>query len=174
MSLNSSPLSTSASQSSSRSQAADHGSDSSTGRQLPSSTWGNDTGPAADTHPTPPDTQDTINLSQAALRAVAENMQSTPIRPNTNLSPPVIDINTVLTSSTAELARNNPMLLSILDMFPEIDTKVVQSIYTNQFRAENLLDLEASFTYQKKRPQFYSLGTGEYCHGCDERRAVVE
>ncbi|KAF8536699.1 hypothetical protein BDD12DRAFT_807556 [Trichophaea hybrida] len=53
------------------------------------------------------------------------------------------------------------MLLSIQDMFPAIDTAVVQSIYTNKFRAENLLKVEASFTYKKKRPQFYSFGTGE-------------
>jgi hypothetical protein len=42
-----------------------------------------------------------------------------------------------------------------------LDTAVVQSIYTNKFQAANLLKLEASFTYKKKCPQFYSFGTGE-------------
>ncbi|KAF8248647.1 hypothetical protein K440DRAFT_678852 [Wilcoxina mikolae CBS 423.85] len=183
ISSNSSPLSTPTSQSSSQSQVSDHG--NSTGRQLRSSTRSNDTGPAASIHPTPPDTQDTICLSQAALRAATEHMQPTPNPPNSNPNPPDFDINTVLraltaafeaqrgpdpantsnttasTSTTAELPGNDPMLLSIQDMFPAIDMAVVQSIYTNKFRAENLLKLEASFTYKKKRPQFYSFGGGE-------------
>jgi hypothetical protein len=53
------------------------------------------------------------------------------------------------------------MLLSIQEIFPALDTAVVQSIYTKTFQAANLLKLEASFTYRKKRPQFDSFGTGE-------------
>ena len=53
------------------------------------------------------------------------------------------------------------MLLSIQEIFPALDTAVVQSIYTNKFQAANFLKLEDSFTYKKKRPQFYSFGTGE-------------
>jgi len=53
------------------------------------------------------------------------------------------------------------MLQSIQEIFPALDTAVVQSIYTNKFQAANILKLEASFTYKKKRPQFYSFGTGE-------------
>ncbi|KAF8533167.1 hypothetical protein BDD12DRAFT_900167 [Trichophaea hybrida] len=187
ISSNSIPLSTQASQSSSRSRAADQGNGSSTSRQLRSSTRGNDTGPAADSHPTPPSTQDTSHLSQAAQRETAENIHATLDHLNQNPIPPNIDINTVLraltaaleshrgpgstnitstiaassTSTAAELPGNDPMLLSIQDMFPAIDTAVVQSIFTNKFRAENLLKLEASFTYKKKRPQFYSFGAGD-------------
>ncbi|KAF8536384.1 hypothetical protein BDD12DRAFT_807835 [Trichophaea hybrida] len=196
MSLNSSPLSTPTSQSSSQNQATDDGSGSGTGRQLSSNSRGNDTGPASGLHPTPPNTQDTIRLSQAALRAATANTQPTPTRPNPNpnpnptltttITPADIDINTILRALTAalevdrgpgptntaststpsvdtatELPGNDPMLLSIQDMFPAIDTAVVQSIYTNKFRAENLLKLEAWFTYIKERPQFYSFGTGE-------------
>ncbi|KAF8538318.1 hypothetical protein BDD12DRAFT_885480 [Trichophaea hybrida] len=187
MSLNSTPLSTPASQSSSRSRAAGQGNGSSTSRQLRSSTRGNDTGPAAGIHPTPPSTQDTSHLSQAAQRETAENIQTTLDDLNPNPNPPNIDINTVLraltaaieshrgpgptnitntiaassTSTAAELPGNDPMILSIQDMFPAIDTAVIQSIYTKRFRAENLLKLEASFTYKKKRPQFYSFGAGD-------------
>jgi len=53
------------------------------------------------------------------------------------------------------------MVLSIQEIFPALDTAVVQSIYTNKFQAANLLKLEASFTYKKTRPQSYSFGTGE-------------
>jgi hypothetical protein len=42
-----------------------------------------------------------------------------------------------------------------------LDTAVVQSIYTNKFQAANLLKLEASFTFKKKLPQFYSFGREE-------------
>jgi hypothetical protein len=49
------------------------------------------------------------------------------------------------------------MLLSIQEIFPALDTAVVQSIYTNKFQAANLLKLEASFTYKKK------LGRGGEC-----------
>ncbi|KAF8532864.1 hypothetical protein BDD12DRAFT_949988 [Trichophaea hybrida] len=186
MSSNSTPLSTPASQSSSRSRAADQGNGSSTSRQLRSSTRGNDTGPAAGIHPTPPSTQDTSHLSQAAQRETAENIQATLDHLNPNPIPPNID-NTVLraltaalesyrgpgptnitstiatssTSTAAKLPGNDPMLLSIQDMFPAIDTAVVQSIYPHKFGAENLLKLEASFTYKKKRQQFYSFGDGD-------------
>jgi hypothetical protein len=53
------------------------------------------------------------------------------------------------------------MLLSIQEIFPALDTAVVQSIYTNKFHAANLLKLEASLTYKMKCQQFYSFGTGE-------------
>jgi len=66
-----------------------------------------------------------------------------------------------ITGTIAELPGNDPMLLSIKEIFPALDTAVVQSIYTNKFQAAYLLKLEASFTYKKKRPQFYSFGTGE-------------
>jgi hypothetical protein len=65
------------------------------------------------------------------------------------------------TGAISELPGNDPMLLSIQEIFPALDTAVVQFIYTNKFQATNLLKLEASFTYKKKRPQFYSFGTGE-------------
>jgi hypothetical protein len=68
---------------------------------------------------------------------------------------------TTITGTIAELPGNDPMLLSIQEIFPALDTAVVQSIYTYKFQAANLLKLEASFTYKKKRPQFYSFGTGE-------------
>jgi len=61
----------------------------------------------------------------------------------------------------AELPGNDPMLLSIQEIFPALDTAVVQSIYTNKFQGANLLKLEASFTYNKKHPQFDSFGMGE-------------
>ncbi|KAF8542397.1 hypothetical protein BDD12DRAFT_876503 [Trichophaea hybrida] len=77
MSLNSSSLSFPTSQSSSRSQATDNNSGSSTGCQLRSSTGGNDTGRASGFHPTLPDTPDTIHLSQAALWAAIETTQPT-------------------------------------------------------------------------------------------------
>jgi len=56
------------------------------------------------------------------------------------------------------------MLLSIQDIFPALDTPVVQSIYRNKFQAANLLKLEASFTSKKKLPKFYPFGTGEASH----------
>jgi hypothetical protein len=65
------------------------------------------------------------------------------------------------TDSIAQLPGNDPMLLSIQQIFPAFDTAVVQSIYTNKLQAANLLKLEASFTYEKKCPQFYSFGMGE-------------
>ena len=176
------------SQSSNGSQASDPGSSSGTGRQLRSSTRGHDTAPASqqtqgDSQATPPNTQDTIHLAQD--RATAPSTQSGPSGQNT----PDVDINVVLraltaaleaqrgpgpaatpstkgiattgTGAIAELPGNDPMLLSIQEIFPALDTAVVQSIYTNKFQAANLLKLEASFTYKKKRPQFYSFGTGE-------------
>jgi hypothetical protein len=68
---------------------------------------------------------------------------------------------TTTTGTIAELPGNDPMLLSIQEIFPALDTAIVQSIYTNKFQAANFLKLEDSFTYKKKRPQFYSFGTGE-------------
>ncbi|KAF8540604.1 hypothetical protein BDD12DRAFT_880217 [Trichophaea hybrida] len=151
MSSKSTPLSTPASQSSSQSRAADQGNGSSTCRQLRSSTCGNDTGPAAGIHPTPPTTQDTSDLSQAAQRETAENIQATLDHLNPTPIPPNINIHTVLraltdaleshrrlgpinttstiaassTSTAAELPGNDPMLLPIQHMFPAIDTAVV-------------------------------------------------
>jgi hypothetical protein len=58
------------------------------------------------------------------------------------------------TSAIAELPGNDPILLSIKEIFPALDTAVVQSIYTNKFQTANLLSLEASFTYKMKDPQF--------------------
>jgi hypothetical protein len=55
------------------------------------------------------------------------------------------------------------MLLSIQEIFPALDTAVMQSRYTNKFQAANILKLEASFTYKKIRPQLYSFRTGEAC-----------
>jgi hypothetical protein len=48
--------------------------------------------------------------------------------------------------SIAELPGTDPMLLSIQEIFPALDTAVVQSIYTNKFRAVNFLKLEGLFT----------------------------
>jgi hypothetical protein len=70
-------------------------------------------------------------------------------------------IATTGTGAIAELPGNDPMLLSTKEIFPALDPAVVQSIYTNKFQAANHLKLEASFTYKKKHPQFYSFGTGE-------------
>jgi len=56
-------------------------------------------------------------------------------------------ITTTGTGAIAELPGNDPMLLSIQEIFIELDTAFVQSIYTNKFQAANLLKLEALFTY---------------------------
>jgi hypothetical protein len=61
----------------------------------------------------------------------------------------------------AKLPGNNLILLSIQEIFPALDKVVMQYIYNNKSHAANLLKLEASITYKKKRPQFYSFGTGE-------------
>jgi len=65
------------------------------------------------------------------------------------------------TGLIAELARNEPILLSIQEFLPGLDTPVVQSIYTNKLQATNLLKLKVSFSNKKNRPQFYSFGPGE-------------
>ena len=65
------------------------------------------------------------------------------------------------TGAIAGLPGNDPMVHSIQEIFPALDTAVVQSIYTNKFQVANLLKPEASFTYKNKCPQFYSFGTGE-------------
>jgi hypothetical protein len=166
------------SQSSNGSLASDLGSStSSTGRQLRRSTRGHDTAPASqpatqgDSQATRPNTQDTIHVSQG--RTTTPSAQSGTSGQNT----PDVDINVVLraltadleaqrrpgtaatpcTGSIAQLLGNDLMLLSIQEIFPALDTAVVQSIYTNKFQAANLLKLEASFTYKKNRPQFYSF-----------------
>jgi hypothetical protein len=166
------------SQSSNGSQATDHGSGSGTGPQLRSSTRGHDSAPAsqqaqADSQVTPPNTQDIIHLSQD--RTTASNAQSGTSGQTTNT--PDVDINfvhraltaaleaqggpvptttpstqgmaTTSTGTIAELPGNDPMLLSIQEIFPALDTAVVQSIYTNKFQAANLLKLEASVTYKR-------------------------
>jgi len=67
---------------------------------------------------------------------------------------------TTCTGSIAELPGIDPMHRSIQEIFAALDTAVVPFIYTNMFQAANLLKLEASFTYNKKAPQFYSFGAG--------------
>jgi len=52
---------------------------------------------------------------------------------------------TTSTGSIAKLPGNDPMLFSIQEIFPALDTAVVQSIYTNKFQATNLPKLKASF-----------------------------
>jgi len=169
------------SQSSNGSQASDTCSSSGTGRQLRSSTRGHDTTPASqqtqgDSQVTPPNTQDTIHLAQD--RATAPSTQSGTSGQNT----PDVDINVVLraltaaleaqrgpgpaatpstkgiattgTGAIAELPSYDPMLPTMQEIFPALDRAVVQSIYTKKFQATNLLKLEASFTYKKKRRQF--------------------
>jgi len=68
---------------------------------------------------------------------------------------------TTSTGSIAELPGNDPMLLSIQEIFPALDTVVVQSTYTNKFHSADLLKLEASFPYRIKRPQFNTFRSGE-------------
>jgi hypothetical protein len=58
---------------------------------------------------------------------------------------------TTRTGSIAKLPGNDPMILSMQEIFPALDTAVVQSIYTNKFQAANLLKLKASFTNKKNR-----------------------
>jgi hypothetical protein len=53
------------------------------------------------------------------------------------------------------------MLLSIQEIFPTLDTVVVQSINTNKFQARHLLKLKASFTYKKKHTQLYFYAPGD-------------
>lgn len=76
------------------------------------------------------------------------------------MAPSTKGITTTRASAIAELPVNDPMLLLIQEIFPALDTVVVQSINTNQFQAANLLKLEASLTYKKNRPQCYFCGAG--------------
>ena len=150
------------SQSCNGSQAWDLGSSSSsTGRQLRSCLRGHNSAPASqsatqgDSQGTPPITLDTIHLSQDRTTAPSAHSGTS----GQNI--PDVDINVVLralaaalvaqrgrgpaatpsmqgiiatsTGLIAELPGNNPMLLSIPEIFPVLDRAGVQSIYTNKF-----------------------------------------
>jgi len=132
---------------------------------------------------TPATTQDTVHLQQHAT--TTPSSQSGTWVQNT----PFVEMNVILRAGTTphvaqrmsgpsatpgmqrkatkcpgsidELPGNDPILVSIQAIFLALDTAVVQSIYTNKFQAANLLKLKASFTYQKKRLQFYLFGTRE-------------
>ena len=179
-------------QSSHGSQASEIGSSSSnTGRQLCSNTHKQVTSPASqqtqgDSRLTSLNTQYTYHLAQD--RTTALSTQSGTSGQNT----PHVDINIILRSLTAaleaqggqgptatpctqgitttstgtlaELQGNDSMLLSIEEILPALDIAVMQSIYTNEFQATQLLKIKASFTYKKKCPQYYSFGTGKASH----------
>ena len=136
-----------------------------------------------DSQGTPPNTHDTIHLAQdrattpstqsgrsgqntpdvyinVILRALTAALEAQH-GPGPAATPSTHGITTTGTRAIAELPGNEPMLHSIQEIFPALDTAVVQSIYTNKFQATNLLKLEASFTNKKKHPQFYSFVTGE-------------
>jgi len=65
---------------------------------------------------------------------------------------------TTSTGLMAKPPRNDPMLLSIAEIFPTLDTAVVQSIYTYKLQTASFLKIDASFTDKKKCAQFYSFG----------------
>jgi len=176
------------SQLSNRRQAWDPGSSSGTGHQLRGTTRGHDTTPESqpiqgDTQATPHHTQDTIHLAQdrvttpstqlgmsgqntpdvdlnVVLQALRADLKSQRIpRPAATLS--TQGITTMCTGAIAKLPGNDPMFLSIREIFPALKTAAVQSIYTNKFQAAYLLKLEAWFTYKKKWLKFTSFGMGE-------------
>jgi hypothetical protein len=160
------------SQSSNGSQASDLGI-SSTGGQL-SSTRRHDTALASQqtqrySHPNPPNMRDTIYHSQGRTTAPSTqsgtNGQNTPdvdskvvLRaltaaveaqrgPGPAATPSTQVITATSAGSIAELPGNDSMLFSFQEIFPALNTAVIQSIYTNEFQAANLLKIEASVTY---------------------------